>query len=440
MASRRKIPVALEGDTESDQYLTFFRPRGARRAGARFPLKKYATHVTVCIQMPNRSTISLSCQRSSTITDVKDYIAIKSNIPRDHQILKIVGKSHLRICDYHGIFEYNKWHHSALNMMLEVISGEFCVCVLDFCTEKSKEQELFLKLSPSDTIKIVEDQIFTKLRLDQTRGMIGLCYYQTVNSPMVFGEDKKTAFLEWHHTQRPHCLHLSDDSRTLQDYNVSLFSQLFKLRVCLLHVSCFHSQFWFAKVKHVYSVQISDDLDTSHHKSNEYLLSLEYNTTANKLYSIVADLYKVSVKFVVLMVNNYQIADGDMPLHSVFYPPIILRYITHTSRLHSVHILSKFPECHLPAHCELAKKASDDPIIKEMVTTRNDAWEVMIKVFNISDDIRNKIEENSGDDNIRCVDAVHRIYHFDHDLTWEFVEIQVRREDPQLADIIRTHL
>ena len=61
-------------------------------------------------------------------------------------------------------------------------------------------------------------------------------------------------------------------------------------------------------------------------------------------------------------------------------------------------------------------------------------------MFNISNEIRKKIEENSEDDHIRCMDVMHRMHHHDDDPTWEFVEIQIRREDQQLADVIKTHL
>ena len=90
--------------------------------------------------------------------------------------------------------------------------------------------------------------------------------------------------------------------------------------------------------------------------------------------------------------------------------------------------------------CELAMKTNDDVIIKEIVIVRNDTWEVMIKVFNISEEAKKEIEENSEDNHIRCMDVMHRMYHHDQDLTWEFIEIQVRKEDPHLSDVIKTHL
>ena len=56
-------------------------------------------------------------------------------------------------------------------------------------------------------------------------------------------------------------------------------------------------------------------------------------------------------------------------------------------------------------------------------------------IINISPDIRKEIEDNNENDYIRCVDVIHRMFHYDDDLTWEFVEAQLRKEDPQLANV-----
>ena len=92
------------------------------------------------------------------------------------------------------------------------------------------------------------------------------------------------------------------------------------------------------------------------------------------------------------------------------------------------------------AFCSICKDVEDDPIIDHLVATQDDAWEVIHKAFNLGDNLKAKIEENSEDDHIRCMDIIHRIRHHDSDLTWEFVEIQVRREDAQLADVIRKYM
>ena len=81
-----------------------------------------------------------------------------------------------------------------------------------------------------------------------------------------------------------------------------------------------------------------------------------------------------------------------------------------------------------------------DPIVKPLVNKRGDAWVVILNAFKFGDDVKTKIQENSEDNQIRCMDVMHRMYHQDDDLTWEFVEIKVRKVDPELADVIKTLL
>jgi len=272
--------------------------------------------------------------------------------------------------------------------------------------------------------------------------------------------DKAAIFQKWHdsvykgkdiqHQELPNYIELSDSRCTLQDYKILLFPKLLKLSVHLHHIENNSDG-----VRNVYLIQLSDNLDASHHNPNDYLfLCVEYNIKVNKLYTIVADHYKISVTHVVLMLSaNSQLPADDVPLHSVFYHPVILykdKGIVHEWESY-YHVISstrgstrrlfmgEHNHCFI-AHCELASKAMDDPIIKHVVAKRPDAWEVIFKVFNFNNPTRISIEENSEDDRIRCMDVMHRIYHHGDDVTWEFVEIQVGREDPQLADVIRTHL
>ena len=51
----------------------------------------------------------------------------------------------------------------------------------------------------------------------------------------------------------------------------------------------------------------------------DYLLRVEYNTTVNKLYSMVADHYKISAECVVLKMSDCNIVCGDTELHVLFY-------------------------------------------------------------------------------------------------------------------------
>jgi len=384
----------------------------------------------VHVQTQNGNIISSEILDGDTVGNLKHSISVRTSIPRDHQKLKIAGKPHLNLCDYREISEYNKWEHNKLDMVLEEWSGEFYVSVLIFEMGEF-EQEIILKLSHNDAIKTLKDQILAKVKLREPKHM--RLYYES--NFTTYGEDSKKAFQkssEDSSEDLSYCLpfHKSTDGtqqyqdymRTIEYYNVPLFRQLLNLRVYLLQIEDNG-----AKYVYVYSVQISDVLNTSHHNPDDYLLSVEYNTTVNKLYSIVADHYKISVEHVLLMVNNCQMPD-DTKVHRVFYRPIILEdpLIYHLCSV----LLSGFSACYMPEYCELAKKVIDDLIFKKVVSVRNDTWVLIIKVFNITDEVRKEIEENSEDDRIRCMDVMHRMYHHDEDLTWEFVEIQVRREDP----------
>ena len=104
-------------------------------------------------------------------------------------------------------------------------------------------------------------------------------------------------------------------------------------------------------------------------------------------------------------------------------------------------LLSDISGCQSLNHSELAmRRACDDPIIKQLVDKSVDAWAILLHAFKFGDDIKTKIQQNSEDNHIRCMDVMHRMYHHDDDLTWEFVEIQVRKVNPQLADVIKTLL
>ena len=380
-----------------------------------------------------------------TVDDAKNAIASKLLIPRDQLVLRIAGKRNHVMIDAYRLYEYNKWSLNELDMVLKITgsSGKFCVRV---CSDLSYGVEnIILKVNSFDTIETVKNQIYIKrgmppryqllvhsqsleLHLAQLSKLRIIQPYQKGSRDNLWSLEQETVL-----KCSDKYIELSDCTWTLGDYNVSLFQHLLQLRVCLLHIE-------YDGV-HVYSIQTSNDSDTSHHNPNDYFLSVEYDTRVYKLYSMIADHYKTFADHIVLLTNGYQIVCGAAALHVLFYPPIIHKH------KHAVLIggrrsdlFSHFGKCHNPTHCELGKKVNNDPIVKEMVNIRNDAWKVIIKVFNISDKIRQEIEENSEDNHVRCIDVMHYMYHHDDELTWEFVEMQVRREHQQLADVIRTHL
>ena len=79
-------------------------------------------------------------------------------------------------------------------------------------------------------------------------------------------------------------------------------------------------------------------------------------------------------------------------------------------------LFSYVPDYQSLKHCELTKKACDDPIIKQLVDKRGDAWVVVLNAFKFGDDVKTKTQKNSEDNQIRCMDVIHRMYHQDDDL------------------------
>lgn len=375
--------------------------------------------VTLSVQMPNGSKVTIHKKGSDKMGEVKDVIARNEYVPRDHQILMISGKPDLTLVDCCEICEYHKWTHvTVLDMILEIICGETYVCVC--YKNKMPPENIILKANSSDTIKTLKYLICSKLNIKPNHQKLK---YQPMNqntaengkSLMYYGDNMY-------------------DTDTLEDHGVALFSQLLNIRVCFLHIEN-------DGIKHVYLVQISDDLDPSHCATpTAYFLRMEYDAPVNKLYSMVADHYKISEEHVLLVVNDNQIDYVDKEVHMLFYPPIILSEIMVAYAASSVYLFSELPYCGNIEYCDLAKRACDDPIIKKLVDTRGDTWEVFLDAFKLDDSIKTKIANNSENGQIRCMDVMHHMYHHDLQLTWEFVEINLRKVDPQLADVIKAQL
>ena len=177
-------------------------------------------------------------------------------------------------------------------MILELNSGEFYICVcykdrVSFYNENCGQspKNVILKVNSFDTILTVKHLIYAKLDIKPNYQYLE---YKSVNQ---YTSEKCQS-----------CSVKLCDTCTLEDYNDLLFYHLLKLRIYLLCVKDDHDL-----IKHFYLVQTCDDLDTSHHNPNDYLVSVEYNTIVKKLYSMVADHYKICGENVVLMVNDNQI-------------------------------------------------------------------------------------------------------------------------------------
>ena len=404
----------------------------------------------------NKITLEVEESFMHTIGWIKDEIAEKMNIPRIHQRLKIAAKPNVVLCEFDRISKYDEYNLHLLDLVVEVIPGDCYIRVLSIEGSRSEfestvnepysvRNSFIIKVNNVDIIKTVRDQIAEKNPPNHSSSKEGSLFYKSaVPKDLSCNETELITFEKWH--KQHYGMFAIDlttaayqklyDDHILHNYRVAYFHQLLKFKICSLNTG--------TGSKHVYSVQISDDMSNSDLSPTKYLLSVEYSTTVKQLYSMVADYYKVAAEDVVLMVNNCQIADNGTQLHEVFYSPIILYreivYECHSALGYPSEILSKFKDCRDPAQCEIATNVRNGLIIKEMVAVRNDTWEVIIKAFNISDEVKKEIAENSEDDLIRCMDVIHRMYHHDEDLTWEFIVTHLERQDPQLADVIKEHL
>ena len=177
-----------------------------------------------------------------------------AGVPCDHQILKIAGKPDLILVDSCEISEYHKWTHTVLDMILEIISGEFYVCVcykIDDGENCHGSKNVVLKVNSLVTILRLKYLICTKLNIKpEVQHLKCEPLYQYVSEKC-----KSTSSLGEQHVFYPFEL---NNLCTLEDHNISLFCHLFKVRICLLRIED-------DGMKYIYLVQISDDLDSEHH-------------------------------------------------------------------------------------------------------------------------------------------------------------------------------
>jgi len=174
-------------------------------------------------------------------------------------------------------------------------------------------------------------------------------------------------------------------------------------------------------------------------------LELNRNTTANELYRKTASEYDVKVK-------NFQLCDDDddpiekcdTPLSQIFQGNevgVLLVLMTDgTGGGRLISSCATCPSCSSDDDrgvlCGPSNHLTDDLIISEIVSKREDAWSVLCKVFNISSDIRQKIEENSENSSVRCIDVMHHVYHANTSVSWDDVKAKTKIHDPHLAKVI----
>lgn len=176
------------------------------------------------------------------------------------------------------------------------------------------------------------------------------------------------------------------------------------------------------------------------------MLRVNSNTTANQLYSKITAEVDVKNKFQLFYKDDLEddpVKQCDTPLSEIFKENEVDVYLVLTiDGGGGSCLVSSCAECpndtgaDFEGLCEESKYLTDDLIIDEIVDKREDAWSILARAFNISTDIQQKIEENSEDEGVRCIDVMHHIYHSNTKLTWNDVQTQVNNRDPHLAQVI----
>ena len=173
------------------------------------------------------------------------------------------------------------------------------------------------------------------------------------------------------------------------------------------------------------------------------ILRVKGNSTAAQLYSKVTAEVIVNSKFQ-LFHKDDPIKQCDTPLSQLFQgnEAHILLVLTMDGTGAS-NLISPCASCpnHSPGNdygklCGTCNDLTDDLIIDDVVTVREDAWSILCKAFNISAGVRQQIEENSEDAGVRCIDVMHHVYHLNSKLTWDNVKDKMKSYDPHLAKVI----
>ena len=198
------------------------------------------------------------------------------------------------------------------------------------------------------------------------------------------------------------------------------------------------------------------------------MFTVNRESTANQLYEITHSkiiIFGINSKFN-LFYNNEMIIQCDTPLNEIFHgievdlllisndhdvPNDLLLFSNNEPNYLPCCLGSAGPSlitaCAKCPHntgdgsgqsqsCGPCNGLRDKSIIVEIVDKREDAWKVLCEVFNIAADVQDRIEANTEVSSLRCIDAMHHIYHSNTALTWDVVKDAMKIHDPHLAQVI----
>lgn len=164
------------------------------------------------------------------------------------------------------------------------------------------------------------------------------------------------------------------------------------------------------------------------------VLMVNKDTTANQFYNKITAEVDVKDNFQ-LFCNDNPIKKCNTSLSQIFQGnEVDVLLVLMIDGASPKSLISPCPDC--PGDCGTCNDLTDDLIINDIVIEREDAWSVLCKVFNISTDVQHQIAENNEDENVRCIDVMHHVYHSNPNFTWDIVKVKVKSHDPHLAKVI----
>ena len=172
------------------------------------------------------------------------------------------------------------------------------------------------------------------------------------------------------------------------------------------------------------------------------MLRVNRQSTGKQLYSKVTTDIDVDNQFQ-LFYKNHLIKQCDTPLSEIFHViKVDVELVISMDGGAGGSLITTCAKC--PRNtgdgngrsCGPCNDLTDESIIDEIVDKRDDAWRVFCKVFSIAVDVQDRIEANTEDSSLRCIDVMHHIYHSNTALTWDNVKDTMRIHDCHLAQVI----
>ena len=136
------------------------------------------------------------------------------------------------------------------------------------------------------------------------------------------------------------------------------------------------------------------------------------DTTANQLYDIVTDKYP-RCKFELYNDDDNPVEHSDKPITEIFKDEVNLQLIKMNDGASVDGLISHCLTCPLALGevCGQYNDLTKETIIMDIITEVEDAWLIFSEIYQLTDDVRDKIKENCEGVYVRCIDVIHHLYH-----------------------------